>query len=89
MRYKNTFHYDLMQLFAGWDRNRWKSLDFYLNLFGVGSKGGMSGADVYPAYKSGEFDKIKTYCESDVLRTCELFSRVWHWFYVKIEDHER
>ena len=85
MKYKNQFHYDLMQILAGWDRTRWNKLEYYLQLFGLGSKEGMSGADVYPAYMAGEFNKIKEYCRNDVLETCKLFARVAPWIYFQLE----
>jgi len=84
-KYRNMFHYDLMQILAGWDKSRWKKMEFYLNLFSIGSKGGMSGADVYPAYQAGEFDKIKEYCMNDVTSTCNLFERIRRWMVLTIE----
>ena len=86
LRYKNPYHYDLMQILANWDRTKWKGLDFYLNLFGLGSKGGMSGADVYPAYMAGEYEKIKTYCRHDVTETYKLFARLVPWIGFTVED---
>uniref|UniRef100_A0A6M3LDD6 Putative DNA polymerase n=1 Tax=viral metagenome TaxID=1070528 RepID=A0A6M3LDD6_9ZZZZ len=85
MKYKNQYHYDLMQILAGWDKQRWNKLEYYLQLFGLGSKEGMSGADVYPAYMAGEFDKIRDYCRNDVLETCKLFARVAPWIYFQLE----
>jgi len=85
MKYKNQFHYDLMQILAGWDKQRWNKLEYYLQLFGIGSKEGMSGADVYPAYMAGEYSKILEYCRNDVLETCKLFTRVSPWFYFQLD----
>lgn len=76
----NARHYDLMLMLAGWEKNRWKKLGFYLRLFGIGSKTeGMDGSQVYPAFQAGEFKKILDYCEDDVMSTCLLFARVRHY----------
>lgn len=37
-RYSNPCHYDLMQILANWDKQRWHTFDFYARLFGVGGK---------------------------------------------------
>ena len=77
-KYENKFHYDLMQWFSGWDRTKWKPLDFYLKLFNIGEKSG-DGSDIYPWWKSGDYDKIRTHCEEDVRLTAKLFERVAQW----------
>ena len=84
-RYGNMFHYDLLGILAGWSLDKMKGhkLDFFLNLYGIGSKGGMDGSQVYGEWQLGNYDKIQEYCESDVLQTCKLFNRVKSW--VKIE----
>jgi hypothetical protein len=78
-RYINHHHYDLLQLLAGWDRSKWHGLNFYLKLFGIGSKGGFDGSMVYPAYLAGEHEKIKEYGRNDAISNCKLFSRVDNW----------
>lgn len=85
-RYGGPFHYDLLGILAGWtlDKMRGHNLDFFLNLFGIGSKGDMDGSKVYEAWQLGEYEKIQQYCESDVLQTCKLFQRVEAW--IKIRD---
>lgn len=84
-RYGGMFHYDLLGLLAGWTLDKMKGhpLDFFLNLYGIGSKGEMDGSQVWETWQAGEYDKIQQYCESDVLQTCKLFQRVEAW--VKIE----
>ena len=89
MKYRNQYHYDLMQVLSGWDRQRWNKLEFYLNLFGLGTKGGMSGDKVYPAYMAGDYETIKAYCRNDVLETCMLFARVAPWYYSELEGGDR
>jgi len=85
-KYSNFFHYDLMQILAGWDRQRWHKLDFYLKAFKMNKdKEGMDGSQVYPAWQAGEYDKIQEYCESDVRSTAELFGRVLPWIQIERE----
>ena len=74
-KYENRFHYDLMQLLANWDKSKWKSLDFYLKLFNIGTKSG-DGSDIYTWWKSGDYDKIRLHCEEDVKLTAKLFERL-------------
>lgn len=79
-KYSNKKHYDLMQILAGWDRTKWKSLNFYLNRFGIQHGAPeMDGSMVYDEYKAGNIDKIVDYCKADVLATCELFTRIESW----------
>jgi len=85
-RWTAQHHYDLMQILAGWDRNRWKSLEFYLNRFGLGSKQGMDGSQVYPLWQKREFDKIKEYGRHDALMTCELFERIEPWIFIELTE---
>lgn len=77
-RYSTKSHYDLMQILADWDRQRWQSLDFYLNRFCIGSKGG-HGSQVYGWWKDKNFEKIQKYCMEDVLNTCKLFAHIEKW----------
>lgn len=87
-RYGNYHHYDLLGILAGWtlDKMKGHSLEFFLNLYGIGTKSGMDGSQVYPEWQLGNYDKIQEYCESDVLQTCKLFDRVESW--IKIERTE-
>lgn len=77
-KYENKFHYDLMQWFSNWDRTKWKPLDFYLKLFNIGEKTG-EGSDVCSWWKSGDYEKIRLHCETDVKVTAKLFERVQQW----------
>lgn len=78
-RYNNPYHYDLMQILANWDRQRWHSFDFYARLFGLGGKTDFDGSMVYDAYKAGEFNKILAYCREEVMTMCRLFVRLEPW----------
>ena len=77
-RYSITHHYDLIQVLAGWDKQRWEKLDFYLRRFGIGGKTG-DGSQVYGMWQKGEIQKIEEYCKNDVLSTAKLFARVESW----------
>ena len=87
-RYSNAHHFDLMQILANFDRQRWHSLDFYFRLFGIGDKSDFDGSMVYDAYKAKEFDKIKTYCRNEVLLLCKLFQEVEPWIKISTEGGE-
>ena len=86
-RYSTKSHYDLMQVLADWDRQKWQPLDFYLNRFGLGGKTG-DGGHVYGMWKEGNIKAIEEYCMSDVLATAALFRRVEPWIVetVGVED---
>jgi DNA polymerase elongation subunit (family B) len=77
-RYSTQCHYDLMQILAGWDRQRYESLDFYLKRYGIGTKTG-DGSQVYKMWKDGKTKEIEDYCLNDVLLTAKLFSRLEAW----------
>jgi DNA polymerase elongation subunit (family B) len=53
------------------------SLDFYCRSFGIKSpkSEGISGADVGPLFRGGEYRTIAEYCLGDVRATTELFQR--------------
>jgi uncharacterized protein YprB with RNaseH-like and TPR domain len=89
-RYETKHHVDLMEvlgnrnLFSG--KVEYKSMDWYLKRFGIGAKyNGMSGADVYPLFKEGEYQRILEYCQDDVLKTSMLFQRVAPWILAPTE----
>lgn len=86
-RYSTKSHYDLMQVLADWDKQRWQSLDFYLQRFGLGGKTG-DGGQVYGMWKEGKHKEIEEYCMNDVLKTAQLFARIEPWIVpgVGVED---
>ncbi len=72
------YHYDLMQILVGDKPQAGRSLEFYLNLFGVTRvPSEMDGSKVYEAWQAGGYDKIREYCEGDVLNTCRLFKEIY------------
>ena len=44
-------------------------------LLGLPGKLGMKGSDVWSAYRSGQIDEIRNYCETDVLNTYLIYLR--------------
>ena len=82
-RYDNRYHYDLMEILAGWDKSKWKSLDFYLKLFGIGEKTG-DGSEIYGWWQAGLYENIREHCEQDVKLTAKLFERLQN--YIVRED---
>ena len=74
-KYDNRYHYDLMQILAGWDKSKWKALDFYLKLFGIGAKTG-DGSEIYGWWQAGLYENIREHCEQDVKLTAKLFERL-------------
>ena len=82
-RYDNRYHYDLMEILAGWDRSKWKSLDFYLKLFGIGEKTG-DGSQIYGWWQAKLYENIREHCEQDVKLTAKLFEKLQN--YIVRED---
>jgi predicted PolB exonuclease-like 3'-5' exonuclease len=52
------------------------SMDRICRLLGITGKDGFSGADVWPAIKRGEFERVAEYCKDDVRRTREMHKRM-------------
>jgi predicted PolB exonuclease-like 3'-5' exonuclease len=71
----HTRHLDLMDVLAGYQNRAWAPLDEIAQLCGLPGKLGMDGSQVYPAWKRGEIDGIRNYCETDVANTYLLFLR--------------
>ncbi len=68
-------HIDLMDLLAGYQNRAWAPLNEIAMLCGLPGTLGMDGAQVWPAFKRGEIDAIRSYCETDVANTYLLFLR--------------
>jgi predicted PolB exonuclease-like 3'-5' exonuclease len=68
-------HLDLMDVLAGYQNRAWAPLDEIAQLCGLPGKLGMDGSQVYGAYKRGEIEAIRNYCETDVANTYLLFQR--------------
>lgn len=68
-------HLDLMDVLAGYQNRAWAPLDEIAQLCGLPGKIGMQGAQVYEAWKRGEIDAIRAYCETDVANTYLIYLR--------------
>ena len=68
-------HTDLMDVLAGYQNRAWAPLDEIAQLCGLPGKLGMDGSQVYPAWKRGEIEAIRNYCETDVANTYLLLQR--------------
>ncbi len=71
----HTRHLDLMDVLAGYQNRAWAPLDEIAQLCGLPGKLGMDGSQVYPAWRNGAIDAIRSYCETDVANTYLLFLR--------------
>ncbi len=71
----HTRHMDLMDVLAGYVNRAWAPLDEIAQLCGLPGKLGMDGSQVYGAFKRGEIEAIRNYCETDVANTYALFQR--------------
>jgi predicted PolB exonuclease-like 3'-5' exonuclease len=68
-------HLDLMDVLANYQNRAFASLDEIAQLCGLPGKLGMDGSKVYDAFKRGEIDAIRNYCEADVANTYLLYLR--------------
>lgn len=77
--YLNRFHErhtDLMDVLAGYQVGAFASLDVIATMLGLPGKIGMSGDKVWDVYLTdGGIQKIRDYCETDVLNTYLIFLR--------------
>ena len=71
----HTRHLDLMDVLAGYQNRAWAPLHEIAQLCGLPGKLGMDGSQVHAAFKRGEIEAIRNYCETDVANTYLLFQR--------------
>ena len=76
-RFTDKFHVDLMDHISEFGAVRGLKLDLLCTMMGIPGKFDVSGDQVFSLYYDGEVEKIKEYCESDVLNT--------YWLYLKYE----
>ncbi len=72
-RFSENFHIDLMDHISDFGAARGLNLDTLCKMAGIPGKYDVSGDMVDALYYEGEVEKIKEYCESDVLNTYWLF----------------
>lgn len=68
-------HLDLMDVLAMFSGRANAPLDQIAQLCGFPGKLGMDGSKVWDAYKNGEIEAIRNYCETDVANTYLVFLR--------------
>ena len=68
-------HLDLMDVMAMYNARANAPLDDLAKLCGFPGKLGMDGSKVWDAYKAGEIEYIRNYCETDVANTHLVFLR--------------
>ncbi|MFM9912475.1 MAG: 3'-5' exonuclease [Methylophilaceae bacterium] len=68
-------HLDLMDVLAMYQPRANAPLDEIAQLCGFPGKLGMDGSKVWEAYKNGEIEAIRNYCETDVVNTYLVFLR--------------
>lgn len=68
-------HLDLMDVLAMYSGRANAPLDQMAQLCGFPGKLGMDGSKVWDAYKNGEIEAIRNYCETDVANTYLVFLR--------------
>jgi hypothetical protein len=76
--YLNRFHMrhiDLMDVLSGYQLRGRASLEHIAALLGLPGKLGMTGDQVWDAWRSGRLAEIRDYCETDVLNTYLVYLR--------------
>lgn len=68
-------HLDLMDVLAMFNARANAPLDQIAQLCGFPGKLGMDGSKVWDAYKAGEIEAIRNYCETDVANTHLVYLR--------------
>lgn len=68
-------HVDLMDVLAGYQARGRAPLDEIAVMLGFPGKLGMSGDKVHAAFRAGEIERIRNYCETDVVNTWLVFLR--------------
>jgi len=68
--------YDTMKAWNGWQSKPGGSLDRICKLLDIKGKEGIGGAEVWPAFGRGEYEKIAEYCINDVEITREVYRRL-------------
>jgi len=71
----HTRHIDLMDVLSLYQSRANAPLDVLSRLAGYPGKLGMDGSQVWQAYRDGQIEQIRSYCETDVVNTYLLFNR--------------
>lgn len=79
--YLNRYHYrhiDLLDILSAYQPRAFAPLESIATLLGLPGKMGMHGSQVWQYYQNGEIQRIRDYCETDVLNTYLVFLRFEH-----------
>jgi predicted PolB exonuclease-like 3'-5' exonuclease len=71
----HTRHIDLMDLLSLYQPRATAPLDEIAKLAGFAGKLGIDGAQVWTVYQEGGLDRIRAYCETDVVNTYLVYCR--------------
>ena len=71
-------HTDVMDVLAAYQPRAKAKLDAIALMLGFPGKMGMSGDKVWDAFRCGEIEAIRNYCETDVLNTYLVYLRFQH-----------
>ena len=66
-------HIDVMDVLSGFQPRASAPLHEIAQLLELPGKLGMKGSDVWDAYRNGQIDEIRNYCETDVLNTYLIY----------------
>jgi hypothetical protein len=77
-KYRTAPHFDAKAVLLNWDvKVSGEGLDEWARFLGVnGKEGGLTGADVYPLYLAGEYERIVDYCAGDVAATQAIYAKI-------------
>ena len=76
--YLNRYHWrhlDLMDVLSAFQARARAPLDGVATLLGFPGTAGMTGAEVWPTFLAGDVQRIRDYCETDVLNTYLVYLR--------------
>ena len=76
-RFAEDFHTDLLDILGNFGAVKNLKLDLLCNMAGLPGKYDVSGDQVTDLYYAGKLDRIREYCQSDVLNT--------YWLWLKYE----
>jgi 3'-5' exonuclease len=79
-RFSADPHFDVMMIYYNWDMSRVLPLGVIAELHGLPSpKEDLSGRKVNEAYRKGELERIKHYCEFDTATTLNLWWKIFQY----------
>lgn len=78
-RFADDWHCDLMDVMSSYGASTPASLDMMASSLGLPGKIGGHGSEVQDMFDAGDIDRIRAYCEGDVLNLYGLYVR---WRYV-------